>query len=216
MPANKDQNDIDNAVRLLGDGGVVVFPTDTLYGLGADAFSDTGLERVFVIKLRPPGLAVPLLVSCWDQVELVARDVPEAARRLANRFWPGPLTMILRKAAKLSDRVTGGKDTVAVRMPGHNAPLALARQLGRPITGTSANRSGQQDLLTLDAVEAELGGEVDYIIKAGPAPRGVPSTVIDLTAGAPCLVRLGSLPFEEISALCGWSRQCSAVPTAYQ
>ncbi len=181
----------------------MVAPTDTLYALAADVFSLAALERVFAIKLRPPGLALPVLVGCWDQVELVAKDATETARQLAGRFWPGPLTLILPKAARLPDRVTGGRDTVAVRMPDHHTPLAITMELASPITGTSANRSGQQDLLTLEAIEAELGGEVDYIMPSGPPPSGIPSTVIDVTSGNPLLVRAGALDFEEILAVCG-------------
>ncbi len=178
----------------------MVVPTDTVYALTADVFSLAAVERVFAIKLRPPGLALPVLVSCWDQGELVARDATGTARQLAGRYWPGPLTLILPKAAGLPDRVTGGRDTDAVRMPAHQAPLALATKLERPITGTSANRSGQQDLLTVEAIEAELGGEVDYIMRSGPSPAGIPSTVIDITSGNPRLVRAGALDFDEILA----------------
>lgn len=180
----------------------MVAPTDTLYALSADVFSLAALERVFAIKRRSPGLALPVLVSCWDQVELVAKHASETAQQLASRFWPGALTLILPKADRLPDRVTGGRNTVAVRMPAHQAPLALATELGRPITGTSANRSGQQDLLTLEAIEAELGGEVDYIMRSGPSPGGIPSTVIDVTFGNPRLVRAGALDFDEILAVC--------------
>lgn len=176
----------------------MVFPTDTLYGLGADAFSVSALERIFEIKLRPAELSLPLLVSCWDQLEAVAREIPEAARQLANRFWPGPLTLILPKAPILSHLVTGGKETVAVRMPDHPVALDIIKSLGGPISGTSANRSGQQDLLDFDAVRAELGNDVDYVVQSGPQPRGAPSTVVDLTTETPKLLRQGALPMDEI------------------
>ena len=195
------RKDIAEGVRLLNLGGVVVIPTDTLYGLAADVFSAPALERVFNIKARPSGLALPVLVSCWDQVEAVARDFPKAARNLAKHFWPGPLSLVLPKAPEISDRVTGGRDTVAVRMPAHQVPQELARQLGRPITGTSANRSGEQDLITLEEVEAELGADVDYIIRSGPLPKGSPSTVVEITAGTPRLLREGVVPFEDILAV---------------
>ncbi len=176
----------------------MVFPTDTLYGLGADAFSIPALERIFTIKRRPAEISLPLLVSCWDQLETVAGQIPEAAHRLAGRFWPGPLTLVLPKAEQLPDRVTGGKDTVAVRMPDHPVALEIIRRLGRPITGTSANRSGQQDLLDYNAVRAELGNDVDYIVQTGPQPKGTPSTVVDLTTEFPTLLRQGALPLDEI------------------
>ena len=203
LPALDGSTEVSIAVRYLENGGVVVVPTDTLYALTADVFSLGALERVFAIKLRPSGLALPVLVGCWDQVELVARDATETARQLADHFWPGPLTLILPKATGLPDQVTGGGDTVAVRMPDHHVPLAITRELGKPITGTSANRSGQRDLLTLEAIKTKLGGEVDLIMRSGPPPGGIPSTVIDVTSGNPRLVRAGALDFDEIVAVCG-------------
>ena len=194
------QPQIDEAGRLLRAGGVVVFPTDTLYGLGADAFSVSALERVCSIKGRPAGLALPLLVGCWDQVKLVARHIPETGSRLASTYWPGPLTLILPKVAHLPDLITGGGDTVAVRMPDHEVPLALVQQVNGPITGTSANRSGEPDLLTVQEVETQLGGLVDYIIPSPIIPNGIPSTVVDVTSHKPRLVRQGALPFQEVLA----------------
>ncbi len=188
---------------MLKTGGVIVFPTDTLYGLGADPFSSPALERVCSIKGRPPGMALPLLVSGWEQASLVARRLPEAGAALAGKFWPGALTLVLPKCPQVPDLITGGGDTVAVRMPDHEVPLALACELGGPITGTSANRSGGPDLLTVQALEAELGGQVDYIISSPAALGGIPSTVVDITGKAPRLVREGALPFRDV--LSAWS-----------
>lgn len=185
-------------MRFLRSGGVVVFPTDTLYGLGADAFSVPALDRVFSIKGRPSEISLPLLVSCWDHLETVAGQIPQVAGHLAQRFWPGPLTMVLPKAQCLPGRVTGGRETVAVRMPNHPVALEIIRRLDRPITGTSANRSGQQDLLDIDSIRAELADDVDYIVQSGPQPDGTPSTIIDMTAEVPKLLRQGALPFEQI------------------
>ena len=189
---------IAQGVASLKAGGVVVFPTDTLYGVGADVFNLPALRRVFALKGRPLGLALPVLVSAWEQVESVAQDIPEIGCRLAQRFWPGPLTLVLSRSVRLPDLVTGGLDTVAVRMPDHPIPLALAREFGGPITGTSANPSGEGDLLTLEAVEAQLGSGVDYIISCGSAPAGIPSTVVDVTTGEPRLLRQGALSFETV------------------
>jgi len=189
---------LDEAVRFLTNDGVVVFPTDTLYGLGADVFSLPALQRIFSIKGRPPELALPVLVAGPDQVETVAQPMNAQTQRLANQFWPGPLTLVMRRSPDLPDLVTGGADTVAVRMPGHRIPLALARRLGRPITGTSANLSGQPDLLDLIGIEAQLGNLVDYIMREGPVPEGTGSTVVDITGDTPRLLREGALPFEEI------------------
>ena len=184
---------------MLKTGGVVVFPTDTLYGLGADVFSASALEKVFSIKGRPLGLALPVLVDGWEQVGSVARHT-EVGARLAQRFWPGPLTLVLPRLDHLPELVTGGRDTVAVRTPAHRVPLALAGQLGGPVTGTSANLSGGPDLHSLETIQAQLGGRVDYIIRTGPPPVGAPSTILDVTGETPRLVRQGSLPFPEILA----------------
>jgi L-threonylcarbamoyladenylate synthase len=196
-------NELDNAFAALDNGGVVVFPTDTLYGLGADVFSLPALQRIFGIKGRPAELALPVLVAGLDQVESVALPMSNQAQELAERFWPGPLTLVMRRSPELPDLVTGGADTVAVRMPAHRIPLALARRLGRPITGTSANLSGQPDLLNLDSIENQLGNLVDYIIRSGPPPEGTGSTVVDITRNEPRLLREGAISLEEIMETTG-------------
>ena len=196
-------NELDKAFAALDNGGVVVFPTDTLYGLGADVFSLPALQRIFAIKGRPAELALPVLVAGLDQVESVALPMSNRAQELAERFWPGPLTLVMRRSPELPDLVTGGADTVAVRMPAHRIPLALARRLGRPITGTSANLSGQPDLLDLDSIENQLGNLVDYIIRSGPPPEGTGSTVVDITRNEPRLLREGAISLEEIMETAG-------------
>ena len=188
----------DQALRILKKGGVIVVPTDTLFGLAADVFSETGVQRIFEIKGRPPGLALPVLVADWDQLEMVVHPLPEVGLRLARRFWPGPLTLVMPKTPMVPDPVTAGRRTVAVRMPDHCVPLELARRLGSPITGTSANLSGQGDPTTLEEVERQLGSMVDYIIRSGPAPGGQASTIVDVTLGAPKLIREGAIPFDDV------------------
>ena len=197
--------ELEEAVRSLNSGGVVVFPTDTLYGLGADVFSLAALQRIFSIKGRRADLALPVLVSGLDQVEAVAQPMSAQAQRLAERFWPGPLTLVMRRSPDLPGLVTGGADTVAVRMPGHPVPLELARRLGRPITGTSANRSGQPDLLDLSALENQLGNLVDHIIQiqTGPGPAGTASTIVNVTGDTPQLLRGGAISLEEILEVAG-------------
>ena len=195
--------ELDKAFAALDNGGVVVFPTDTLYGLGADVFSLPALQRIFAIKGRPAELALPVLVAGLDQVESVALPMSNQAQELAERFWPGPLTLVMRRSPELPDLVTGGADTVAVRMPAHRIPLALARRLGRPITGTSANLTGQPDLLDLDSIENQLGNLVDYIIRSGPPPEGTGSTVVDITRNVPRLLREGAISLEEIMETAG-------------
>ena len=195
--------ELEEAVRSLNSGGVVVFPTDTLYGLGADVFSLAALQRIFSIKGRRADLALPVLVAGLDQVEAVAQPVSAQTQRLAERFWPGPLTLVMRRSPDLPGLVTGGADTVAVRMPGHPVPLELARRLGRPITGTSANRSGQPDLLDLSALENQLGNLVDHIIQTGPVPAGTASTIVNVTGDTPQLLRGGAISLEEILEAAG-------------
>ena len=193
--------EIERAARLIRDGGVVAIPTDTLYGLAADAFNAEAIERVFAIKERPEGLALPVLLADLEQLSVVARELPEAASALAQEYWPGPLTLIVRKVPGLPTRLTAGHDTVAARVPAHPVPRELARRLGRPITGTSANISGVPDPSTLDELRRQVGRRVDCVIKAGPAPAGTASTIVDLTSDVPQLIREGAIPFAEIAAL---------------
>ena len=189
---------IDDACRHLNVGGVLVLPTDTLYGLAADVFNENALRRVFAIKGRPEGLALPVLVGDWEMVSLVAANWSDSAQELAAKFWPGPLTLVLPRSPDLSSLITGDGETVAVRSPNHRVPQSLISRLGRPITGTSANRSGGPDLLTLEDVRDDLGQSVDYIISCGPAPQGIQSTIVDVTGPEPRLIRDGVIPFQEI------------------
>jgi L-threonylcarbamoyladenylate synthase len=199
MPVEVSQRELERGVQVLRDGGVVAFPTDTLYGLGADVFNLDALQKVFDIKERPAGLALPVLIDNWKQFETVAADVTPVARTLAEKYWPGPLTLIVSKADAVPDLLTAGAPTVAVRVPDHPVPRALARMFGGPITGTSANRSGEADLKSLEELKTQLGPKVDYVVAAGPAPMGTASTIVDITEGCPKLIRQGVVPFEDIA-----------------
>ena len=190
--------DLERAVRVLKDGGVVAIPTDTLYGLAADVFNLAAIDRVFDIKGRPQDLALPVLVNGWEQVAIVAKNLPSQAQYLAERFWPGALTLVAAKSTGLPDRLTAGGPTVAVRMPDHPAPIQLINGLGGPITGTSANISGVADPWTLAELSYQLGSRVDHVFDEGPAPKGTASTVVDITSGEPKLLREGAIPFEQV------------------
>ena len=179
-------------------GGVVALPTDTLYGLAADVRNESALRRVFDIKGRPADLALPVLVGNWEQVGMVAQVTDNAVERLASAFWPGSLTLVLPKQPLLSTLVTGGRETVAVRMPDHWVPVRLASGLGAPVTGTSANRSGQPDLKSLGEIRELLGDAVGAYIEGGPLPRGVQSTIVDLTGEQPVLLREGATRFIDV------------------
>ena len=180
---------------------MVAIPTDTLYGLAADAFNPAAIERVFDIKERPEGLALPVLLSDPGQLEQVANDVPEHLRAVAEAFWPGAMTLIVKRNDSLPPRLTAGHPTVAVRVPDHPVPRELARRLGRPITGTSANISGAADPTTLAELRAQVGDRVDLLVTDGPAPAGTASTIVDLSGDEPRLVRAGAVPFAEIEVL---------------
>ena len=192
---------ITEAVGVLRGGGVAAFPTDTLYGLGADASCVEAVTRVFQIKGRPSDMGLPLLLGAiWD-LEQLAIDIPDVAWTLAERFWPGPLTLILRKSLEVPDAVTGGRDSVGVRMPDHCVPLTLVRELGRPITGTSANPSGSPDAATAADVRRLLGDRLDYIVDGGTAPAGRPSTIVDVTESRPQLIRVGAIDRQTLQSV---------------
>ena len=186
---------------MLQDGGVVAVPTDTLYGLAADAFNAEAIERVFAIKERPEGLALPVLLSGPEQLRQVADSVPDRLEAVADAFWPGAMTLIVKRHNSLPPRLTAGNSTVAVRVPNHPVPRELARRLGRPVTGTSANISGAADPQSLAELQAQVGDRVDFLATCGPAPAGAASTIVDLSGDEPQLIREGSIPFQRIEAL---------------
>lgn len=195
------QAEIDLAVKRLAAGGVVAIPTDTLYGLAADALNPAAVTRVYEVKGRPDAMPLPVLVSGWEQVAQVAAidaGIDAPARKLAAAYWPGALTLVLPAAPGLPERLTAGKDTIAVRMPDHPVPTALAAALGRPITGTSANPSGQPDITDAAELRRRLGPLVDGIIAAGPQPRGAASSIVAITPDGIALLREGALPYAEI------------------
>ena len=202
-PQDPHVDDVQAAVRLLRRGGVVAVPTDTLYGLAASAFDVRAVERVYRIKGRAEGIALPLLLAESQDLELCAVDVPQIAWTLAGHFWPGPLTLVLRRSGNVPDAVTGGMDTVAVRVPDHPVPRAIVRGLGTPITGTSANRSGGPAPTTAAVVMEQLGGEIDRVIDLGECPGRVASTILDVTGSVPRVVRHGAVGVRQIEEVAG-------------
>ena len=206
MPGMDYQTEITKAAAIVASGGVVAIPTDTLFGLAADARNPEAVERVYVAKGRPADMPLPVLVSGWEQATQVAAipaDALAMVQKLAAAYWPGSLTMVLPAAPGLPERLTAGRNTIAVRMPNHPAPLALAEALGRPITGTSANRSGEPDITDADELRAIIGPRVDGIIASGPAPQGTASTIISVSPEGAALLREGALPYREILATLG-------------
>jgi L-threonylcarbamoyladenylate synthase len=196
------EHQVETAVSVLQQGGLVAFPTDTLYALGAHAFIDKGVRRVYQVKRRPLEMALPLLLANAADMEKVAVHVPQVAWDLAERFWPGALTLVLHKGTSVSSLVTAGKATVAVRVPNHPLALKLIKATGAPLTGTSANRSGESDPVTAEEVRQQLGKEVDVILDEGACPLEGASTIVDVTLDTPRVVREGAIPTSLLAQVC--------------
>ncbi|MBM3166177.1 MAG: threonylcarbamoyl-AMP synthase [Chloroflexi bacterium] len=195
------ERQVERAVEILKAGGIVAYPTDTVYGLGADAFNPEAVARIFEVKGRPRSMALPVLLADVEQVNEVASVVPEAALIFTKRFWPGGLTLVLFKAVAVPDMVTAGSDKVAVRVPNHEVPCALIRGLGAPIIGTSANISDRPSPVTAEGVRQQLRSGVDLVIDAGRCPGGVESTVVDVTGDSPVVLREGIVSKGEIEKI---------------
>ena len=193
--------DIARAVDVLRSGGIVAFPTDTVYGIGAHAYLPAAVEQLYIAKGRPEVKAIPLLLSGLAALPEVAADIPDQAYALAARFWPGALSLVLRRTVRVPDAVTSGGDTVAVRVPDHRVTQALIAALGAPLAATSANRSEQPAPATADEVWAQLAGRIHLILDGGTCPGGVASTVVDLTVSPARILRQGGIPASELAAL---------------
>ena len=188
------------AIVMLKVGGIICFPTDTLYALGADAFNAEAVLRVFHAKGRDEDQGLPVLLSDAEQLHQVAIDIPESAWKLASRYWPGALTMVVRRSPDLPDIVSGGARTVAVRVPDHPIARQIIKELGRPVIGTSANRTGAPDSRTMQDVINDLGPWLDYTVGEGTLPAGQPSTIVDLTQARPHVLREGAVSSEDVIA----------------
>ena len=197
--------DIEQAVAVLREGGLVAFPTETVYGLGADASNPLAVRKLFEAKGRPA--THPVIVHLADAVQLAnwAREIPPAAQRLAKKFWPGPLTLILRRVSNVSDLVTGGQETVAVRVPSNPVAQQLLARFGDGIAAPSANRHGRVSATTAEHVRREFGTAVDCVLDGGAAQVGIESAIVDLSRGSPALLRPGSISAAEIESVLGVS-----------
>lgn len=194
---------IARAARVLQEGGLVAFPTETVYGLGADALSGAAVARIFSAKGRPADN--PLIVHVADVAAArgLVREFPALAERAAAALWPGPLTIVLPRGAVVPDITTAGQATVAIRVPAHPVALALLRACGRPLAAPSANRSGRPSPTLAAHVLADLDGRVELILDGGPTLHGLESSVLDLSRGRPMLLRRGSVTIEQLRALLG-------------
>jgi len=188
-----DPADLEAAVRVLRAGGLVAFPTETFYGLGALALDEAAVARVFQAKGRPGDKPLLVLVDSLAMVERLARQVPDRSRRLMARYWPGPLTLVLPARADLPRALTAGTGTIGVRLSGHPVARALVQAAGTPVTAPSANPHGEMSPCTADEVIAALGTRVDLVLDGGPTPGGPASTVLDLTRTPIVVLRAGAV-----------------------
>jgi L-threonylcarbamoyladenylate synthase len=195
--------EIDRAAQLLRAGRLVAFPTETVYGLGANALDAEAVARIYAVKGRPATSPLIVHVASTEMTQSVVADWPEAAERLARHFWPGPLTLVVKKQNAIPDIVTAGLSTVAVRMPAHPIAQALIRAARVPLAAPSANRFTELSPTTADHVRHSLGSEVDLILDGGPCQVGIESTVLSLAEATPTLLRPGGIPRIVLEAIIG-------------
>ncbi|NLP30200.1 MAG: threonylcarbamoyl-AMP synthase, partial [Clostridiales bacterium] len=200
---NDSLKKIDEVAMILRNGGVVAFPTETVYGLGADALNHKAVSKIFKAKGRPSDNPLIVHISDIEQCYSLTNSFTETIKKLAERFWPGPLTIIVPKSNIVPDITTGGLDTVAIRMPDHPVALELIRRSGCPVAAPSANLSGRPSPTKGEHVMEDMFGKIDAIIKSGDCKVGIESTILDLTEDAPSILRPGILTPEELSNAIG-------------
>lgn len=195
--------EIRGAAECLRAGGLVAFPTETVYGLGADASNEAAVARLYAVKGRPAAHPVIVHFASAETAFAWAREVPEEARVLARRFWPGPLTLILKRSDKAKDFITGGQDSVGLRVPSHPVARELLSLFGEGVAAPSANRFGLVSPTSAAHVREDLGGDVGLVLEGGPSEVGIESTIVDLSRGSPALLRPGHISKEAIQAVLG-------------
>ena len=200
---NMDTEALERAAAIIRDGGLVAFPTETVYGLGADALSAEASKKIYAAKGRPSDNPLIVHVAEFSDMEKIAQEMPEEAKKLADAFWPGPLTMIVRKNDKVPYETTGGMDTVAVRMPNHPVALELIRRSGGYIAAPSANTSGKPSPTLAEHVAFDMDGRIPMILDGGPVGIGIESTIVDLTEDIPMILRPGYITKEMLSEVLG-------------
>jgi len=197
VPASEDA--VEQAALILRQGGLVAFPTETVYGLGADASNPAALRKIFSAKGRPADHPLIVHVAKISDVRHWAADVPRAAWQLAETFWPGPMTLVLKRAPHVHDLVSGGQDSIGLRVPSHPIARKLLSAFGGGIAAPSANRFGKLSPTTAEHVQRELGDAVDLVLDGGPCDVGIESTIIDLTREPPAVLRPGHISAEQIA-----------------
>ncbi len=193
---------IERGIAILKQGGIIAFPTDTVYGLGVSAYNEPAVRRLYRLKQRPEARPLPILVADMAQMTEVAGVLPPVARKLAAIFLPGALTLVLPRSARVPDIITGGGRTIAVRIPAHPVAIALIRGLGSPIVGTSANLSGRPSTLTAAEVYSQFDDRIDLVIDGGQCPGGRESTIVDVTGEKPRVLREGAISRQQLEQVC--------------
>jgi L-threonylcarbamoyladenylate synthase len=205
-------SEVRRAAEILRAGGLVAFPTETVYGLGADASNASAVARLYAVKGRPADHPVIVHLDCLERALAWARDVPPQAQLLAERFWPGPLTLILRRSDKAKDFVTGGQPSVGIRVPSHPVAQELLREFGGGVAAPSANRFGRISPTTAAHVREDLGSEVDLVLEGGPSEVGIESTIVDLSGGRAVLLRPGAISKADLQQVVEVEEKTAASP----
>ena len=195
--------ELDEAAEILQNGGVAAVPTETVYGLAANGLDETAVLKIFAAKGRPENKPISLFVPDMKAAESFCRNIPDAAYKLAEKFWPGPLTMILWRRENVPDVITAGGGTVGVRVPDNALTLALLEKTGLPLTGTSANLSGEESAMSGEEALQIFSGKIDGVVDGGACTGGVPSTIVDMTCEPPRVLRQGGIPREELEKAIG-------------
>ena len=197
------EEQVERAAEILRGGGIVAFPTDTVYGLGAVCTNEEAVSKLFRAKGRDEGKPLSVLVGSIEQVQDLSDAVPDSALKLMRAFWPGALTVVLRKKPEVSDRVSAGKDTIGIRMPDSETARMLIRLAGSPLAAPSANTSGKRSAVTAEDVKEDLAGKIDFLLDGGRCPIALSSTVVDLTGEKPEILREGSITKRMIDEVLG-------------
>jgi L-threonylcarbamoyladenylate synthase len=187
------ENAVMEAVKILKAGGIIAYPTESFYALGAMALNEKAVKKIFDLKNRPYGKPLPLIVDDIQTLLTAAKEVPDRAKEMINKFWPGPLTMIFKARKEVPLLITGDSKNVAVRIPGESAALQIAKSIKAAVTATSANLSSQPPAINVEAVLTYFGDNIDLILDGGNAPGGKPSTIIDVTVTPVRILREGSI-----------------------
>lgn len=200
---NIDMDKLRLASKVLREGGTVAFPTETVYGLGANALDSEALKKIFIAKGRPSDNPLIVHISKKESINILAREIPQKTHALMDKFWPGPLTMVFKRSNIVPSIITAGLDTVAIRMPSHPVAKALIAQAGVPVAAPSANLSGKPSPTQASHVMEDLYGKVDIIIRGGSCAVGLESTVLDITEEVPVILRPGGVTLEDLQEVLG-------------